>query len=128
MGMYTELYLAVELSNDTPEDIVAWINDDKTKDDVPARIESFGFSSSYYFDGIACKHFFYDDISISYYLTTRFDLKNYEEEIQTLLSVLEPYIISKGHIGHIRYENNKFPTLLFFKNDKIEYINIKKEV
>ena len=127
MGMYTELYLAVELNKDMPEDIINWINDSELRNDVPSRISNFGFSSSYYFDGIACKKFTYDEISNSYYLTTRFDLKNYDSEIQKLLSILEPYITSSGHIGHIRYEEDDYPTMIFLNDNKIKYIKFTKD-
>jgi hypothetical protein len=127
MGMYTELYLAVELSKDTPKDIVAWIDGYKELENAPCRIkDGFTGRDSYYFDSQPFTVFKYDDISNSYYLTTVFNLKNYENEIEFMLNTLEPYIVSNGHIGHTRYEEYENPTILFFKNGKIVCKEVKE--
>jgi hypothetical protein len=120
MGMYTEIYLTVELSKDIPRYVIDWINDDSEDESIPSRVRCFGYSSSYYFDGIGFKRFYYDDISKSYYLTTRFDIKNYNDEIEFLLDKLSPYILSDGHIGHIRYEESEYPTILMFDSETKE--------
>ena len=120
MGMYTELYLAVELSKDVPNNIIQWLNSDGELANAPSRIKN-GFTGwdSYYFASQPFTVFKYDDISESYFLTTVFNIKNYENEIDFLLETLTPYIIREGHIGHTRYEEFYYPTILFFKDGKI---------
>lgn len=125
--MYTELYLAVEISKETPENIINWCREDEPLEELAGtRLDTFGHSSSYYFDGIAFKQFEYDDITKSYFLTTRFDVKNYSQEIQHMLLILSPHILSRGHIGHIRYEEDELPTLLILEEGVIKFIDVNK--
>ena len=120
MGMYTEIYLAVELDRNMPKDIIDWINYESEDESIPSRVRRFGYGSSCYFDGIEFKKFIFDDMSSSYYLTTRFDIKNYNDEIKFLLNKLSPYILSDGHIGHLRYEESEYPTILMFDSETKE--------
>ena len=126
MGMYTELYLGVELSKDTDEGIVKWLSlhnkgDEITFSDIrllaPTELAGTRLDvlsgSSYYFDALPHFQFEYDDISKSYHLTLGLNIKNYSNEIDTFLKILEPYITSIGHIGHTRYEEEEVPTLLY---------------
>ena len=127
MGMYTELYLGVELCKDTPDNILEWlacqnnecIDYDVVKDLCPSQLKGTRLSyiggSSYYFDAMQHYCFKYDTISGSYFLTCGCNIKNYSDEIDTLLNILEPFILSIGHIGHIRYEEEYTPTLLFME-------------
>jgi len=133
MGMYTELYLAVELDKDLPKDLVKFFmelsNDDfGVEENLPTcfqgktRIAYMGHMDSYYFDSIPMIDFKYDTISKSYFLTTIFNLKNYEDEIDIILNVLTPYILTKGHIGHMRYEESISPTTLYHIEGKTHKI------
>lgn len=131
MGMYTELYMGVELSKNTPVELIEWL-DGHTGDDVdydlldkicPEELRGTRLSilsgSSYYFDAMPHFCFKYDNISQSYFLTFGCNIKNYSNEVDTLLKILEPFITSDGHIGHIRYEEYDVPTLLFMKDGLI---------
>ena len=122
MGMYTELYLGVELKKETPEAIRDWLVKGKTLLDASSRIKTYPFGgTSYYFDALTIEKMKYDTIANSYYFTGRMDLKNYENEIQFILNTLEPYIISDGHIGHVRYEEEEMPTILIMNQGKIKW-------
>ena len=94
----------------------------KELDGASSRIREYPFGgTSYYFDAITIAKIKYDTISNTYYFTGRMDLKNYENEIQFILDTLEPYIISDGHIGHIRYEEEELPTILTINQGEIEW-------
>ena len=148
MGMYTELYLGCELRADTP---AALVNDLALICDVPrppivgdddgvmatlAGLEKgeyltdmgkhIGYpvarSGSYYFDAQPHSLFEYDEISLTYRLTFGADIKNYNQEWETLLNAIEPWLVTYGdwedggnaiHIGHYRYEEDETPTLLY---------------
>lgn len=133
MGMYTELFLTVELSKDTREDIVKWLfaNNDLgeecnvgTWEDLvsmaPKELKGTRLDTltggSYYFDGIPFTKFKYDKISKSYFLTLLLNIKNYSDEISTFLKLLEPYVTSNGHVGHRRYEEAERPEILYYVN------------
>lgn len=131
MGMYTELYMGVEFSKDTPSELIKWLNSNNEDDSdldllnkiCPYELRDTRLSAlcgdSYYFDALSHFKFTYDLISRSYFLTFGCNIKNYSNEIAILLKILEPFITSDGHIGHIRYEEDDIPTLLFMKDGLI---------
>ena len=97
MGMYTELVMACELKEDVPEEVIETLkymaNDIDYLATVPVhplfetdRWKWMLRSDSYYFDGKTHSAFDYDDISKSYYITVRCNLKNYCDEIQEFLN------------------------------------------
>lgn len=142
MGMYTELYLAIELDKNTNKDIIEFLNFQLNREETEfvsksnheffkcSRSSSFGYMDSYYFDSIPVFKFRHDDISNSYFLTMVFNLKNYENEIEKFLDLINPYIISDGHIGHKRYEEQETPTILVFDSStkKIIYLNVEQKI
>lgn len=135
--MYTELYLATELKKDTPEGILKWLDyqantgfsegwweiaESLAPEGLKGRLSTIGNSSSYYFSGIPFIKFEIDDLHPDepmYFLTTRFDIKNYQEEIENFLKVLEPWIETEGWIGNYRYEDDEVPSGIFNKDGKI---------
>jgi hypothetical protein len=133
MGMYTELHLFVKLDKNLDKEFVRWfelnnqdeVSTTKMPDEniVPSALKRYFCNSlyddSYYFDAIPTVLFKYDDISKSYFLTIIFNIKNYENEIELFISVLSKYIISDGYIGHIMYEEDDAPILLFIEKGKI---------
>jgi hypothetical protein len=127
MGMYTELYLSFKFRKDTPKQIIDWIkaHDDNNisfeelLDLIPEPIKGTRlrtlYSSSAYFDSITTC-----EITEDYKFLCIFNIKNYNEEIQKLLDMFEPFIDSYGHIGHIRYEEYDLPDIIEFKDNKIK--------
>ena len=123
MGMYTELYLGVELSKDTPKHIVKWLEAHNSDDyETIAKLTPIELNatrletlccSSYYFDAQPHFLFRFDDIAGAYFLTFGCNIKNYSNEIATFVDMLRPYILTDDHIGHIRYEEDRIPTLLY---------------
>ena len=135
MGMYTELYLGLEIKKDIPMSLQNWLlanNKDlnKTYEEISKmcpnkELEETNLSTlaggSYYFDAQQHYEFVYDDISLTYYLTMGVNIKNYDNDIYKFLKLITPYITTIGHIGHIRYEEHEFPTILMFDGENINY-------
>ena len=135
MGMYTELYLSFKFRKDTPKQIINWIkahDDDNISfeellDLTPETLKGTRLSSllgsSAYFDSITtCK------ITEDYKFLCIFNIKNYNEEIQKLFDMFEPFIDSYGHIGHIRYEEYDLPDIIEFKDNKIKIHYCKRSI
>lgn len=105
MGMYTELILGAKLKQDTPAkviDILSYMTG-KT-DEKPKKLPNHEFFrkaywehlfkiSSYYF-GVSdpLTYFHYDIIARQYIISTRSNIKNYDDEIETFLDWLNPYL------------------------------------
>ena len=63
------------------------------------------------------------------HLVFRCDFKNYENNIQLFLDWIEPYIEDREketHIGHFRYEENTYPTLIFHDGKKFVFRRVQK--
>lgn len=134
MGMYTEINICFDLIENAPKDVVAilhYLIDDKTI--IPFisfpehdffkcdRWDMIACSDSYYFDGSTNSKIVFDDISKTWKINIRANLKNYDSEIEKFLNWLEPYIDTKGFVGYTRYEESEDPTLIYndFDNKKI---------
>ncbi len=124
MGMYTELFLTVDLVDDTPTSIISWlksmVNGSGDVTDAPSSVAGTRFESrllggSYYFYGQPFMSFEFDSISKSYHLTVLTNLKNYSNEIDKLIELLTPHLdMCKGEmIGYKRYEEDSEPTILY---------------
>ena len=130
MGMYTELDLKVAIKDDP---IVVNILKDlstggsstvKGRLDHPFfetdRCDAVGCGGSYYFDGQPHIQFIYDEIAKCWFLTTCFNLKNYNQEIEKFLDWLCPYILTEGYIGTYWYEEAFEPRNIYKENGKIK--------
>lgn len=82
---------------------------------------------SYYFDGSTNSEMVFDDISKTWKINIRANLKNYDSEIEEFLDWLEPYIGTEDFIGYMRYEEWEDPTLIYndFDNDKIVFKGVE---
>lgn len=127
MGMYTELTLKVSIE-DKPEvvEILAEMikgSDIKNKLNHPffrtSRCNYIFFGDSYYFDSQAFVKFKYDKIAKCWFLTTCFNLKNYDQEIQKFLDWLCPYILTEGYIGTYWHEEQEEPLNIYKENGQI---------
>lgn len=126
MGMYTELYLSVELSAETPSEVVDTLRfmcgefDEQTCDSPSHRFftlvrwKHILRMSSHYFTPFSTFVTRYNDISKAWFLDGRSSLKNYEGEIEAFLDWIAPHVATVGHGGHYRYEENLHPTLIYF--------------
>lgn len=129
MGMYTELDLKVAIKdNPVVVDVLKDIATDgslsvKDRLDHPFfktdKCDFIGWCGSYYFDGQPHIQFRYDEIAKCWFLTTCFNLKNYDNEIEKFLDWLCPYILTEGYLGTYWYEKQEEPTRVYKENGKI---------
>jgi hypothetical protein len=70
--------------------------------------------------------FKFDEIAKCWYLTFVANIKNYEREWQHFIDWLTPYLDrgehSPYHIGHYRYEEDDYPTILMMENGSIKWV------
>ena len=134
MGMYTEIYICSEIKDDTPDSVLKVIQylfdgkqelKDWEKLELPAheffktdRWRIIGKCCSYYHIPFATSDLRYDEISKSYHLVSRSDLKNYDGEIGLFFDWIMPYLdkYEGEFIGYSRYEENDEPKLYFKVN------------
>jgi len=132
MGMYTEIFVNVDLKQNTPEDVIDTlkamcffvpISDDEHDTalaDKPGRWNYLFSDGSYYTPNTSCRNFTFDDISGSYSLLGKGDIKNYNGEIEEFFEFIAPHVEDIGFIGYSRYEEADVPTLYFVdKNGKL---------
>ena len=131
--MYTELIFGAELKKDTPNEVIEalkyMLGETETK---PTNFplpdgtwERLFCGGSYYFAvNKAVNKMWFDDISRSWRLSTRSNIKNYDQEIQTFLEWIEPYIYggsgSRDMYAIVIYEVSAEPTI-YYLHDAHQY-------
>jgi hypothetical protein len=128
MGMYTEIYVNVDLKKETPEDVINVLkamcgmedSDEKVLEPYPDRWNGLFYSGSYYTPNTRCHSLTYDNISNQWSLLGKGDIKNYEQEIQQFFEWIIPHVegYSGDFIGYHRYEEQRVPTLVFLPDDE----------
>ena len=123
MGMYTSLELNCEMRDKPPlMDHLLGL-----EDVVGAEFECGMMNrSSLYFNYGRSHSKFYQEFGY-YYLTTRFNIKNYHRQIQDILEYLHMYMDHHDgdYIGTYRYEEDELPTLLIYRDDYIEFKEVE---
>lgn len=129
MGRYTELDLKVAIKDDPiVVDILKDLSTDgsltvKNRLNHPffktTRCDMIGWCGSYYFDGQPYIQFRYDKIAKCWFLTTCFNLKNYDQEIEKFLDWLCPFILTDGYLGTYWYEEALEPMNIYKIDGKI---------
>jgi len=130
MGMYTELRMAVELKEHTPDEIINILNymvgnhkDDPKHSEYMEhdlfKCDRWHFMlrcDSYYFDTETNSTLKFDRITNTYFLNIQCNFKNYENELNLFLDWIVPHIepTHGKFIGHEMYEEDVIPTLLFY--------------
>ena len=129
MGMYTELIFGASLKKNTPKEVIDvlkyMIGDIKEKPiDFPfSGNRSLFLSGSYYF-GVCdpVKKLWFDTIDNSYKISTRSNLKNYNNEIETFLEWIKPYIESGSGSNNmyaiVTYEEDYEPTIYYLNKNE----------
>lgn len=128
--MYTELIFGAELKKDTPIEVIEalryMLGESEAKPisfPLPgARCEWLFQGGSYYFAITKpVKKMWFDMISKSYSISTRSNIKNYEEEIQTFLEWIKPYIErgsgSRDMYAIVIYEEQAEPDIYYLRED-----------
>jgi hypothetical protein len=106
MGYYTELIFGAALKQNTPSEVIdtiKWLLDKGDKTGFPAILPQnlkdtrlswmFNSGGSYYFgSNSGYSEFKYDEIGKFWRLNARFNIKNYENEIEGFLEWIKPYL------------------------------------
>lgn len=141
MGMYTEIYVNVDLVKDTPQDVIDLLrcmcrtvsakhlydkpcpvdaseieyNSDRYNEimsQYPDRFSSLFCNCSYYTPNTSVAELSYDGISNQWSLLGKGDIKNYDGEIEKFFKLIAPYA-ENNFIGYSRYEECESPSLYF---------------
>ena len=128
MGMYTEIYVNVDLKRDTPDEIIEVLkamchmedSDEKVLEPYPHRWQCLFSDMSYYTPRTCCRSLTCDSTTKSWSLLGKGDIKNYGQEIQKFFEWIIPYVdgCPGDFIGYHRYEKNQKPTLIFLPDDE----------
>jgi len=126
MGMYTELIFGASLKEDTPKQVINALKymggEIKEKPfDFPlpnGRCECLFNMASYYF-AISEPLFkmWYDEIGKEWRVSSRSNIKDYNDEIKTFLEWIKPFISSgsgtKEMYAIVIYEESEEPTIYY---------------
>lgn len=129
MGLYTELIFGAELKKDTPNEVIeslkymlGEIENKPANFPLPdGRCERLFKSVSYHFAiSNSVNKMWFDNIDNRWHLSTRSNIKNYRQEIQTFLEWIKPYIYS-GSGGRDMYaivihEEQDEPTVHYLRD------------
>jgi len=126
MGMYTEIYINVDLKKDTPDDVIKVLKamcDQECKEvlvDYPYKWICLFSNMSYYTPSTNCRFLEFDNISNQWSLLGKGDIKNYGNEIEEFFEWIMPWIdgYPGDFIGYSRYEEDQKPTLMFLPEDE----------
>ena len=118
MGMYTEIYVNVDLKPETPSAILATLRDiieGENPEGFPPRTCMLFGNGSYYTPRTRVASLTYDEIREGFSFLGKGDLKNYENEIEFFFDWLMPWIdgCPGDFVGYHRYEEDQVPTLVF---------------
>ena len=126
MGMYTELIFGAELKTDTPEIVIDSLKymmgetDTKTEGfPLPAGRYEWLFQGASYYFGVnrSVKSMWFDDISKQYHISTRSNIKNYNDENETFLEWIEPFVDggsgARDMYAIVMYESVSEPSIYY---------------
>ena len=124
MGMYTEIYINVNLKENIPvEDEVIKVllamknfdTDSIEQLNKPSRWGSLFSSEGYSTPNTSCACFDFDMYSNQWSLLGKGDIKNYGGEIQQFFDWIKPYVdgLEGDFIGYMRYEDDLEPNLIY---------------
>ncbi len=127
MGMYTEIYVNVDLKENTPKEVInilksmCYESDDSLLEGKPARWGYLFSSGSFYTPNTCCAELTFNQISKQWSLLGKGDIKNYEGEIEEFFSWIMPYVDGRegDFIGYSRYEESQQPTLVYLTEEDI---------
>jgi hypothetical protein len=125
MGMYTEIFVNVNLKKETPDEVLnvlramCFEGDEEHLKGFPIRWDRLFSDGSYYTPRTSCASLKWDRISEAWSLLGKGDIKNYEREIEQFFDWIMPWVdASPGEfIGYKRYEDSDLPTLVVKKAD-----------
>jgi hypothetical protein len=123
MGMYTEIFVNVDLKEGTPDEVIQTLKAicEKNCDSPflvgrPHRWFELFNNGSYYTPRTECAALTFDAIGNQWSLIGKGDIKNYECEIEAFFAYIEPWV-EDNFMGYMRYEENDEPTLMFKRGE-----------
>lgn len=132
MGMYTQLYFNATLSKETPKEIIDTIQrmlDPNQSDIQPENLPKgdrvswmFRSGGSAYFGGISgLSSFKYDSLFKKWSLFGVFDIKDYDNEIESFLEWIKPHIEHgagrRQMYAMMMYEEQSEPTIYYLHSE-----------
>lgn len=118
MGMYTEIFVNVDLKEETPEEVIQTLKAICEKDhespllnNKPGRWFMLFNNGSYYTPSTQCAALTFDRISNNWSLIGKGDIKNYEGEIEAFFDYIRPWV-EDNFMGYMRYEEDDRPTIM----------------
>ncbi len=121
MGMYTEIYVNIDLHKDTPPEVIMVIQamcagdgEAECLKDKPQRWAYLFNNGSFYTPNTECAHITLCKYRKAFSLLAKGDIKNYEGEIEAFFDFIKPWCETPdAFIGYHRYEENREPTLIY---------------
>ena len=130
MGMYTELIFGATLKKNTPIEVINTLmymtgqeEEKPINFQLPeGRYEFMLKSGSYYFAvNTGISKIWKDHIDNQYHISTRSNIKNYNNEIETFLSWIKPYIEqgsgNREFYAITIYEESSIPTIYYLREE-----------
>ena len=128
MGMYTELIFGAELKEDTPDKVVRALKYmigelEERPFDFPLSVCDWLFRGGSYYFAInePVNKMWHDEITETWHISTRSNIKNYGSDIETFLEWIKPYI--QGGSGYtdmyaiVMYEESDKPTIYYLREE-----------
>lgn len=121
MGMYTEIFINVDLKADTPREVLEVLRcmvdgSDELNPPImtglPGRWQLLFGNGSYYTPRTCCARLTFDEIGKHWSLIGKGDIKNYEGEIEAFFEFLKPWCEDR-FMGYHRYEEDEEPVLVY---------------
>ncbi len=126
MGMYTELIFGASLKKETPEEVIETLKyligdrKDRPKEssfESPRDILLFTGASYYFGVNQSVSKMWRDNYSKQWAISTRANLKNYEDDIEKFLEWIKPWIDSgsgyREMYAIVLYEEFSEPTIYY---------------
>lgn len=132
--MYTELIFGARLKKETPEQIINALKyiigdiEEKPSDfPLPEIIRHSIFTMASYYFGVSksINKMWFDDITKSWHIGIRSNIKNYKSQIEIFLNWIKPYIESgsgsREMYAIVIYEEDNEPTIYYLEDAEKQY-------
>ena len=124
MGMYTEIFVNVDLDKDTPENVLGVLGamsdrdfNSKFFDGKPHRWTYLFCDGSVYTPQTSVCELRYNEVSGTYSFIGKGDIKNYNGEIEEFFAFIAPYVDEyQDFMGYRRYEEFELPDIMLRSN------------
>lgn len=126
MGTYTEIYVNIDLKEDTPLpiiDILRKICNAELIVGAPARWQFLFRSGSSYTPNTWVANLTFSEIGGYWSLLGKGDIKNYSDEIELFFEFIKPFT-EDYFLGYLRSEDDPCPELFYNEPANLELIDV----